>query len=130
MFIKKKRLEELSKQDILNIISLFKEYDEKTISKILNIPFTIVRQIVTNYLLSQRGVRYFNNYISYYLFNLDYDIEEIARRLKMKTNSVFEILKDPVIRRISSPLFYKILKIAWKEFCNSKLKYCNNQQPC
>jgi len=115
MYIKKKRLEELSKQDILNIISLFKEYDEKTISKILNIPFTIVRQIVTNYLLSQRGVRYFNNYISYYLFNLDYDIEEIARRLKMKTNSVFAILNDPVIRRISSPLFYKILKIAWRE---------------
>jgi hypothetical protein len=109
------KLEELTKKDIFEILSLYKEYDEETIARILNIPTPIIKQIVTNYILAQRGVSYIKSYLSFYLFELGYDIEEIARRLKVKTNSVFAFLKEPFIKKISSPLFYKMLKIAWRE---------------
>jgi hypothetical protein len=109
------KLEELTKKDVFEILSLYKEYDEETIARILNIPTPIIKQIVTNYILAQRGVSYIKSYLSFYLFELGYDIEEIARRLKVKTNSVFAFIKEPFIKKISSPLFYKMLKIAWRE---------------
>jgi len=115
MVIKKMKLEELTKKDIFEILSLYKEYNEETISKILNIPTPIIKQIVTNYILAQRGVSYIKSFLSFYLFELGYDIEEISRRLKVRTNSVFAFIKESFVKKISSPLFYKMLKIAWRE---------------
>jgi hypothetical protein len=115
MVIKKMKLEELTKKDIFEILSLYKEYNEQTVARILNISPPLVSQIVTNYILAQRGVSYIKSYLSFYLFELGYDIEEISRRLKVKTNSVFAFIKEPFIKKISSPLFYKMLKIAWRE---------------
>jgi len=117
---KKKRLEELNKQDILEIISLYREYDEKTISRILNFSPSIVSQIITNYIWAQRGIKYFNSFISYYLFEMDYSLEEIANKLNIGTNSVFAFIREPFVSKIASPLFYKMFKIAWRELHRTK----------